>query len=132
MPDEKHHDRNMEVLTRAIVEAITKSREVKEAVKKLSETDEICSKSFMVLMLKVANLADTMGLDFPSSCNHDQPEKRSQRYAADLGTDEADSTPIEKKREDGGGLSSREKEFRKFLEEKFDQEAWLKKLGLKF
>ncbi|MBI5816574.1 MAG: hypothetical protein HZB29_13300 [Nitrospinae bacterium] len=129
MPDEKPHDKNMEVLTRAIVEAITKSREVREAVRKLSETDEVCSKSFMVLMLKVANLADTMGLDFPDVCGHDAAPRKT-RSRADEGTGE--NAPKPEAVEDGRALSKREKEFREFLAENFDTEAWLKKLGLKF
>lgn len=128
--EDKNNEKDMEILTRAIVDAITKSRDVREAMRRLTESDEVCAKSFMVLMLKVRSLAETMGLDFPSSCSHD-PEK---------------SPPVKEKKKadsrqdsfkklmacyvDGKQLTPREMEFCEYLATKFDSDEWLKKHGL--
>jgi hypothetical protein len=129
--DEKNNEKDMEILTRAIVDAITKSRDVREAIRRLSEADEVCSKSFMVLMLKVRSLAETMGLDFPNTCSHD-PEKLSAP-ARDKQRGEARQAAFKKLMGgfvDGKQLTQREMEFCEYLADNFDSGEWLKKHGL--
>jgi hypothetical protein len=129
--DEKNNEKDMEILTRAIVDAITKSRDVREAIRRLTETDEVCSKSFMVLMLKVRSLAETMGLDFPGSCSHD-PDKPSMP-AKDKKRGEVRQAAFKKLMGDlvdGKKLTQREMEFCEYLADNFDSGQWLKKHGL--
>ena len=132
MPDdEKNNEKDMEILTRAIVDAITKSRDVREAIRRLSETDEVCSKSFMVLMLKVRSLAETMGLDFPNACSH-EPEKLSPP-AKEKKRGEARQAALKKIMGglvDGKKLTQREMEFCEYMADNFDSGEWLKKHGL--
>ncbi|MBF0291450.1 MAG: hypothetical protein HQK86_04765 [Nitrospinae bacterium] len=129
--DEKNNEKDMEILTRAIVDAITKSRDVREAIRRLTETDEVCSKSFMVLMLKVRSLAETMGLDFPNTCSH-EPEKLAApaREKKSVEDKQAVLKKLMTDFVDGKKLSQREMEFCEYLADNFDSGEWLKKHGL--
>ncbi|MBI4667402.1 MAG: hypothetical protein HY751_13445 [Nitrospinae bacterium] len=127
--EEKNNEKDMEVLTRAIVEAITKSRDVRDAIKRLSEGEEVCSKSFMVLMLKVRSLAESMGFDVADECRHEPLKPRATGKPA--APPQEDVVKLSGRVEDGKALSDSESLFRDYLAEKFDQDAWLKKLGLK-
>ena len=136
MPDDSGGEKDMEALTRAIVDAITRSREVREAVKRLSDNDDVCSKSFMVLMLKVRNLAETMGVEL-HTCSHEGSsaqerfEELKRVYKPKTKNGEP-SPPPQPPRDmvDGAVLSPEEAAFREYLAEKFDEQAWLRKLGL--
>ncbi|MDH5637686.1 MAG: hypothetical protein OEZ04_04285 [Nitrospinota bacterium] len=132
MADDKQRDDNMEFLSRAIVDAITKSPEVRQAIKKLAEEDESYSRSFMVLMLKVRNLAESLGVKIAGPGD-------------DMGGDEMfDLNFMERKQGaepeitdlsnyvDGRKESPKEIEFRKFESTRFNQEEWLRKHGLSF
>ncbi|MDH5509374.1 MAG: hypothetical protein OEZ32_03365 [Nitrospinota bacterium] len=132
MADDKQRDDNMEFLSRAIVDAITKSPEVRQAIKKLAEEDESYSRSFMVLMLKVRNLAESLGVKITSA-------------REDMGGEEMfDLNFMERKRGaepeitdlshyvDGRKESPREIEFREFESTRFNEEEWLRKHGLSF
>lgn len=129
MPDEKDREKEMEVLSRAIVEAIMKSRNVRQAIEKLSQKEDVASSSLMVLMLKLQNLAE--------SINVDQPDKDSFSDEEDGSVDEhgskdnIDNTLNNSEScEEGKKLSPNEIAFRDFLAGRFDQDKWLKKHGL--
>ncbi|MDH5478962.1 MAG: hypothetical protein OEY50_11565 [Nitrospinota bacterium] len=130
MSDDKQRDDNMDFLSKAIVDAITKSPDVRQAIKQLAETDEGYSRSFMVLMLKVRNLAETLGVeisggrdDFPGEDMFDlnfldqKPEQEQQK------TDRANIV-------DGRKETPQEIAFREFESTRFNQEEWLRKHGL--
>jgi len=127
MAENKRPDDEMESLSRAIVDAIINSRDVRKAMRKISEADDSYSKSFMVLMLKLQNLADSIDLD-----------KNSQEQVKNfnIGSEMSGLTqPRAKKNEfknfvDGKRESTSEIAFREFLASRFNQEDWLRKNGL--
>lgn len=126
MPEDMNPDKDMEKLSRAIVNAIMKSRDVRKAISKLSETEDICSKSFMVLMLKIGNLAEAMGLDVPEVCEH----------SAAGGEEPGDTTGDEEPKPDfkhivdGRRLTRAELEFKEYLASRFNEKKWLEDNGL--
>ncbi|VAX17017.1 hypothetical protein MNBD_NITROSPINAE03-453, partial [hydrothermal vent metagenome] len=75
MPENERPDDDMEMLSKAIVDAIIKSKDVREAIRKLSDTDESYSKSFMVLMLRVQNLVESIGVDLSKAVDSTPEEK---------------------------------------------------------
>jgi hydroxylamine reductase (hybrid-cluster protein) len=132
MAEERQRDDNMDFLSRAIVDAITKSPEVRQAIKKLAEKDEGYARSFMVLMLKVRNLAETLGVEISGVREEAAGEdmfdldfigKRSERDRSRV--DLANFV-------DGRKESLKEAQFREFESSRFNQEQWLKKHGLIF
>ena len=127
MPEEQNpeSDKEMERLSRAIVEAIVKSKDVRRAISDLSETEDIHSKSFMILMLKVANLAEAMGMETPSSLDEDSSDEARRPARKEVETCGGDY-------EDGKKLSEAEAAFREFLSSRFDENRWLRNNGLIF
>ena len=132
MGEEKQRDENMDILSRAIVDAITKSPEVRMAIKKLAEKDESYYRSFMVLMLKVRNLAETLGVDISHA-----KEGMSGEELFDLNF--MDHPPEREPRRvdvtnhvDGRKESPLETAFREFESSRFNQDEWLRKHGLIF
>ena len=129
MPDGGHRDKDMEFLSRAIVNAIAKSGDVREALRRISETDESYGKSFMVFMLKVRNLVESIGAAPRDGAT-------DNRKTGSSGT----KTPTAKTRKardmrfvvDGKAESPGEIAFREYVAGHFDQDAWLKKHGLFF
>jgi len=132
MAEEKQRDDSMEFLSRAIVDAITKSPEVRQAIKRLAEKDEGYSRSFMVLMLKVRNLAETLGVEISGVREEAVGEDlfdldfvgkkgSMERPRADL------SNFVDGKKE-----TPKEAAFREFESNRFNQEEWLRKHGLIF
>ncbi|MBI4828832.1 MAG: hypothetical protein HY804_08495 [Nitrospinae bacterium] len=127
MPDDHQPDEQAEKLSRAIVEAILKSREVRKAVRQLSEEDEGYLKSYMVLMLKVSNLVEAVETGLASASGGEEPAPRLKVKAR----------PRSKPNEfryfvDGRKVTPEEFAFCEYLSGKFDQQAWLKKLGIFF
>ncbi|MGK7346069.1 MAG: hypothetical protein ACNS63_09705 [Candidatus Nitrospinota bacterium M3_3B_026] len=127
MPEEPSPENEMEILSKAIVDAIVRSRDVRKAIARLSGSDEIDSKSFMVLMLKVGNLAEAMGFDVPPGGGDGAAKEGTNGEAGDK-PDEQVKLPDSY--EDGRRLSRAEKAFREYLSKVFDQDEWLRKNGL--
>ncbi len=130
MSEENHHEDDMDILSKVIVDAIMKSKDVRRAIRKLSDSDESRQKSFMVLMLKVQNLVDSMepGDDSLSREIHIDPDEIERQAKV--------RKPVENwKRKsrfvvDGKMETPQELAFREFLSKKFDQDEWLRKNGL--
>ena len=112
-----------EKLSKAITEAVITSNKVRKIVEEIQKKDGICPQSFMVLVLKMQILTESLNLQVEQS--------------------DADIKPISKKRTrknttkksqyiDGRKLSKREIDFEEFLNERFDSNQWLKKNGLTF
>jgi len=129
-------DREMEKLSRAIVEAILASDDVKQSLEKLQHVDSSTYKSLMVFMLRLDSLSDFRNkLSSDISDMDDMP---------DLELEKGDELSIPKKRKvrknidkaslpeiiDGRLISRSEKKFLDFLSEQFDQDSWLRKNGL--
>lgn len=131
MPENERPEDDMEMLSKAIVDAIVKSKDVREAIRKLSDTDESYSKSFMVLMLRVQNLVESIGVDLSKAVDPSSEEKFNPNIV---------KPPAAKKKNrdffknlvDGKVESPSELAFREFLANRFDQDEWLKKIGVIF
>lgn len=127
MSEDKRHEEEFEFLSRAIVDAIVKSSDVRKAIRKLSESDESYAKSFMVLMLKVQNIAETMEGEKPAKPG--LPTEKKMELGKEDFEGELDEEPEEPRKNyvDGKLLSPSEMAFREFLAERFDQDDWLRR-----
>ena len=125
MSESDGSERNFEKLSKAITEAVMTSPKVKKMVEEIQKNDEICPKSFMVLVLKMEVLTDSVELEVAEEeeLTEDQPApkkriiKKSSKKPQFI---------------DGQQLSKKEIEFQEFSNKKFNTEEWLKKNGLIF
>ena len=125
MSDSDGPEHNFEKLSKAITEAVMTSPKVKKMVEEIHKNDEICPKSFMVLVLKMEVLTDSVELEVAEEeeLTEDQPApkkriiKKSSKKPQFI---------------DGQQLSKKEIEFQEFSNKKFNTEEWLKKNGLIF
>ena len=114
-------ERSFEKLSKAITEAVMVSPKVKKIVAEIQKNEEICPKSFMVLVLKMEVLTDSFDLEVEEELTEEQPtpKKRARRK------------PLKKSQFiDGRQLSKKEIEFQEYSNKKFNTEEWLKKNGL--
>ena len=117
-------EHSFEKLSKAITEAVMTSPKVKKMVAEIQKNDEICPKSFMVLVLKMEVLTDSAELEVEEELTEDHqpsPQKITIKKSS-------------KKPQfiDGQQLSKKEIEFQEFSNKKFNTEEWLKKNGLIF
>ena len=114
-------ERNFEKLSKAITEAVMVSPKVKKIVAEIQKNEEICPKSFMVLVLKMEVLTDSFDLEVEEELTEEQPTPKKRASRKSL-----------KKSQfiDGQQLSKKEIEFQEYSSKKFNTEKWLKKNGL--
>ena len=117
------YEPEFEKLSKAITEAVMTSEKVRKIVEEIQKKDEICPQSFMVLVLKMQVLAESLELKVEQNNTSGKPttKKRGRK-----------KTPEKPQYIDGRKLSKREIDFEEFLKERFDSERWLKKNGLIF
>ena len=120
-PDGAEH--SFEKLSKAITEAVMTSPNVKKIVEKIQKDEEICPKSFMVLVLKMEVLTDSLELKVEEELTEAPPvtKKRASK-----------NFPSKAQFIDGQRLSKKEIEFQEFSNKNFNTEEWLKKNGLIF
>ena len=123
MSDSDGSERSFEKLSKAITEAVMTSPKVKKIVAEIQKDDNICPKSFMVLVLKMEVLTDSLELEFEEELKEERPAPKKRR-----------SKKSSRKPQfiDGQELSKKEIEFQEFTNKKFDNDDWLKKNGLIF
>ncbi|PIP73936.1 MAG: hypothetical protein COW89_01535 [Nitrospinae bacterium CG22_combo_CG10-13_8_21_14_all_47_10] len=123
MSDSDGSERSFEKLSKAITEAVMTSPKVKKIVSEIQKDDNICPKSFMVLVLKMEVLTDSLELEVEEELTEERPAPKKRR-----------SKKFSKKPQfiDGRKLSKKEIEFQEFANQKFDAQEWLKKNGLIF
>jgi len=116
-------EHSFEKLSKAITEAVMTSPKVKKIVGKIQKDEEICPKSFMVLVLKMEVLTDSLELEVEEGLTEDRPvtKKRASK-----------NSPKKGQFIDGQRLSKKEIEFQEFSNKNFNTEEWLKKNGLIF
>ena len=114
---------NFEKLSKAITEAVMTSPKVKKIVAEIQKDEEICPKSFMVLVLKMEVLTDSLQLEVEEGHTEEPPvtKKRASK-----------NSPKKTQFIDGQRLSKKEIEFQEFSNKNFNTEEWLKKNGLNF
>jgi len=112
-----------ERLSKAITEAVMTSGKVRKIVEEIQKKDDICPQSFMVLVLKMQVLTESLDLKVEQSDADVKPstKKRNRR-----------NTTKKSQYIDGRKLSKREIDFEEFLNERFDSNQWLRKNGLTF
>ena len=123
MSDSDGSERIFEKLSKAITEAVMTSPKVKKIVAEIQKDDNICPKSFMVLVLKMEVLTDSLELEVEEELKEERPAPKKRR-----------SKKSSRKPQfiDGQELSKKEIEFQEFTNKKFDNDEWLKKNGLIF
>ena len=123
MSDSDGSERSFEKLSNAITEAVMTSPEVKKIVAEIQKDDNICPKSFMVLVLKMEVLTDSLELEVEEELMEERPAPKKRR-----------SKKSSRKPQfiDGQELSKKEIEFQEFSNRKFDDDEWLKNNGLIF
>ncbi len=116
-------EHSFEKLSKAITEAVMTSPKVKKIVEKIQKDEEICPKSFMVLVLKMEVLTDSLELKVEEELTEEPPvtKKRASK-----------NFPSKAQFIDGQRLSKKEIEFQEFSNKNFNTEEWLKKNGLIF
>tara|TARA_Y100000590_G_scaffold218799_1_gene247847 strand:+ start:339 stop:710 length:372 start_codon:yes stop_codon:yes gene_type:complete len=114
-------ERSFEKLSKAITEAVITSPKVKKIVAEIQKSEEICPTSFMVLVLKMEVLTDSLEVEVEEELTeeHPGPKKRSSR-----------KPPKKAQFIDGKKLTKKEIEFQEYSNKKFNTEEWLKKNGL--
>ena len=114
-------ERSFEKLSKAITEAVMVSPKVKKIVAEIQKNEEICPKSFMVLVLKMEVLTDSLELEVEEEFAQEHPtaKKRASR-----------KSPKKAQFIDGKQLTKKEIEFQEYSNKKFNTEEWLKKNGL--
>ena len=114
---------NFEKLSKAITEAVMTSPKVKKIVAEIQKDEEICPKSFMVLVLKMEVLTDSLELEVEEGLTEEPPVTKKR----------ASKNSLKKEQFiDGQRLSKKEIEFQEFSNKNFNTEEWLKKNGLIF
>ena len=121
MSDSDGAERSFEKLSKAITEAVMTSPKVKKIVAEIQKSEEICPTSFMVLVLKMEVLTDSLEVEVEEELTeeHPGPKKRSSR-----------KPPKKAQFIDGKKLTKKEIEFQEYSNKKFNTEEWLKKNGL--
>ena len=116
-------EHSFEKLSKAITEAVMTSPKVKKIVAEIQKDEEICPKSFMVLVLKMEVLTDSLELEVEEGLTEENPlpKKRGGK-----------NSPKKAQFIDGQRLSKKEIEFQEFSNKNFNTEEWLKKNGLIF
>ena len=114
-------ERSFEKLSKAITEAVMTSSKVKKIVAEIQKSEEICSKSFMVLVLKMEVLTDSLELEVEEEPTEESPAPRKHASR---------KPPRKAQFIDGKQLTKKEVEFQEYSNKKFNTEEWLKKNGL--
>ena len=115
-------EKDFEKLSKAITEAVMTSEKVKKIAEELQKKEDICPDSFMVLVLKLQILTDSLSVDVDEVS--DKPRKKAKR---------ARKKPSGMEQYiDGQPLTSREIKFQEFANKRFNSDEWLKKNGLIF
>ena len=111
-----------EKLSKAITEAVMTSDKVRRVVEEIQKKDEICPQSFMVLVLKMQVLTESLELEIDDNTEEKPATKKPKRKKA------------AKKPQyiDGQKLSQDEINFEEFRNKEFNTEDWLKDNGLTF
>ena len=114
---------NFEKLSKAITEAVMTSEKVRKIVEEIKKNDDICPQSFMVLVLKMQVLTESLELHIEEG---DTVEKPVVPKAV------RKKNPKKPQYIDGRKLSKHELDFEEFRSKQFDSENWLKKNRLTF
>ena len=111
---------NFEKLSKAITEAVMSSEKVRKIVEEIQKSDEICPQSFMVLVLKMQVLTESLELNIEQDDVVEKPVGKKRTRKNKSGKPKPQYI-------DGRKLSRHELDFEEFLSKQFNSENWLKK-----
>ena len=114
---------NFENLSKAITEAVMTSDKVRKIVEEIQKEEDICPQSFMVLVLKMQVLTESLEL------NIEETDIEEDTVAPKV---TKKNNPKNTQYIDGKKLSKHELDFEEFRSKQFDSENWLKKNRLSF
>ncbi len=129
-------EREFEKLSKAITEAVMSSAKVRKIVSDIQKKDEVCAQSFMVLVLRLSTLTESLEPESP-----DAVEPVSLEAGEENLPEKPKKSPARRGRKksskasqyiDGQKLSKKEIEFQEFMNKDFDQDDWLKQNKLLF
>ena len=123
MSDFDGSERIFEKLSKAVTEAVMASPKVKKIVSEIQKNDHICPKSFMVLVLKLEVLPDSLELEAEEETMEERPAPKKGK---------SKKSAQRPQFIDGQELSKKEIEYQEFANKTFDTQEWLKKNGLIF
>jgi hypothetical protein len=114
---------DFEKLSKAITEAVMTSEKVRKIVEEIQKNDDICPQSFMVLVLKMQVLTESLELNIEQDDTVEKPviPKVARK-----------KNPRKPQYIDGRKLSKHELDFEEFRSKRFDSENWLKRNRLTF
>lgn len=118
--DSEDSEQDFEKLSKAITDAVMNSEKVKKIVAQIQKKEKICPQSFMVLVLKMQVLTESLEMEVEEDFLDKPPVKKA-------GKKKSSERP---QYIDGSRLSKKEIEFQEFNSKQFDTENWLKKNGL--
>lgn len=118
--DSEGSERDFERLSRAITDAVMNSEKVKKIVAQIQKKEKICPQSFMVLVLKMQVLTESLEMEVEEDFLDTLPAKKASKRKSSERPQYID----------GDRLSKKEIEFQEFNNKQFDSQAWLKKNGL--
>ena len=114
---------NFENLSKAITEAVMTSDKVRKIVEEIQKEEDICPQSFMVLVLKMQVLTESLELNIEETdIEEDTVSPKVTKK----------NNPKNTQYIDGEKLSKHELDFEEFRSKQFDSENWLKKNRLSF
>ena len=114
---------HFEKLSKAITEAVISSEKVRKIVEEIQKTDEICPQSFMVLVLKMQVLTESLELNIKEDNGEEKPITPKNKRK---------NSPKKSQYIDGRKLSQQEAAFEEFRSKQFNSDSWLKKNRLTF
>ena len=116
------NEKDFEKLSKAITEAVMSSEKVRKIVEEIQKKDNICPQSFMVLVLKMQVLTESLEIEIEEDYAEKKPNKKRGRK-------KSQNSP---QYIDGRKLNKSEIAFEEYANEQFDTEDWLRKNGLVF
>ncbi len=120
MPESNHFERDFERLSKAITEAVMKSEKVRKIVGDIQKKENICPRSFMVLVLNLQSLTGALESNVPEETPGKKPAKRPKKKKASEYEQFID----------GRKLTKNEIAFQEYINERFDGESWLRDHGI--
>ena len=120
MGESSSEDREFEKLSRAITEAVISSPKVKKIVEEISKKTSICPQSFMVLVLKMEVLASELDLEVEDASVENKKPRRGRKKSGKNQIQQIDGKP----------LTPNELAFEEYVNQRFDDEKWLRENGL--
>ncbi len=124
--DGKSNEKELKALSHAIMEAITGNEEVMAMLNDLRERNVVDSSTLLGLALRIGEIIEISGMTFRQD---EIEEKQTQLDTCDA--EDSAQTPAYELI-DGRELSAKEVAFQSWSAERFDERAWLKKMGLIF